>query len=248
MQYSWIGENVAPSRVRRAACAWAVLLSVMTSGARAGADELVVPTPPAAYAEDDAPPLPDPPPPPATPLAPAPAPGARTAVHSLFAEALGAGLPWSVNYERMALGELGIRVGVSYVQRERDGAVRSQLAFPLVFSYTGARTPSGHGLDVGAGVVLGRGRGGEGPEGVEFFGDGDGFDAWGVLSAGYRAQRPRGGAYLRAGVDMLVLPARFRDGAMVPWFHASIGGSFGARRAAAHSEATPPVSGSGGSS
>jgi hypothetical protein len=89
-------------------------------------------------------------------------PGNHPAPNSVFAEGLGAGIIYSVNYERMVIDDVGVRVGFGYVSvgesASAGGASASNSAsyfmFPITASYTGVRTRGGAGLELGGGTTL----------------------------------------------------------------------------------------------
>src|SRR5689334_20446311 len=68
--------------------------------------------------------------------------------NSIFAEGLGAGLLYSINYERMVLDDLGVRAGFGYwsvgasatVNGQTAGASASYLTIPITVSYIGVRS------------------------------------------------------------------------------------------------------------
>lgn len=95
--------------------------------------------------------------------APAPADTTRhPAPNSVYAEGLGAGLIYSINYERMVTDDIGVRAGFGYVSvsaSASDGtssssASASFVTIPVTASYTGLRTSGGAGLEAGAGATV----------------------------------------------------------------------------------------------
>jgi hypothetical protein len=106
----------------------------------------------------------------ATPPADAPAPaehpakeaGNHPAPNSVYAEGLGAGIVYSINYERMVMDDVAVRAGFGYLSvgasASANGATASSSAtyvmVPITASYTGVRTRGGAGLELGAGSTL----------------------------------------------------------------------------------------------
>jgi hypothetical protein len=88
--------------------------------------------------------------------------GDHPAPNSVYAEGLGAGIIYSINYERMVLDQLGVRLGFSYLSvgstatagTSTASSSASYLMVPITASYTGLRTRHGAGLEAGAGTTL----------------------------------------------------------------------------------------------
>ncbi len=80
----------------------------------------------------------------------------------MYAEGLGAGLAYSINYERMVIDDVPVRVGFSYLSfgasASAGGASSSAsttfIQIPITASYTGIRTRRGVGLELGGGTSL----------------------------------------------------------------------------------------------
>jgi hypothetical protein len=106
----------------------------------------------------------------ATPPSEAPVPaekpekevGNHPAPNSVYAEGLGAGLIYSLNYERMVTDDVAVRVGFGYLSvgasASAGGTTSSSSAslvtVPITASYTGIRTRGGAGLELGGGSTL----------------------------------------------------------------------------------------------
>jgi hypothetical protein len=84
------------------------------------------------------------------------------APNSVYAEGLGAGIVYSVNYERMVIDDVAVRLGFGYLSvgasASAAGATSSSsatyLMVPITASYTGIRTRGGAGLELGGGSTL----------------------------------------------------------------------------------------------
>src|SRR5262245_19985224 len=69
----------------------------------------------------------------------------RRAPNSIYAEGLGAGFAYSINYERLVVDDLGVRLGFSYLSFTANASAGSAsasssstfLTFPLTASYVG---------------------------------------------------------------------------------------------------------------
>ena len=135
--------------------------------------------------------------------------GDRTAMNTIYAEGLGAGGAYSVNYERLVFNDLGIHLGFSYwsVHATASGggttasATGSFIAIPITASYLGISSGN-HALELGGGVtiwnisVTGTSGG--------FVGSASGFVPVGTLIAGYRYQPRDGGFNFRVGASPLI--------------------------------------------
>src|SRR5689334_9560297 len=127
--------------------------------------------------------------------APQAAPPVRTepkfAENTIYAEGLGAGLVYSLNYERMVAESVGVRAGFSYmsfgasatVGNETSSASATFMTFPITASYLGIRSGK-HALELGGGATLISASGTA--SGVGVSSSGSGFGALGDLLVGYR--------------------------------------------------------------
>ncbi|MDI1452104.1 hypothetical protein, partial [Polyangium sp. 6x1] len=158
---------------------------------------------------------------PAAPAAPAPAKPEpkeedtkdKPAPNSVFAEGLGAGLWYSLNYERRVIDDLGVRVGVSYISigatvsqgSASSSASASLLTFPITASYLGVRSGK-HALEVGGGVSVTYAT----AAASNSFGSsasGSGIGAYGNVMVGYRLHPVDGAGFqFRVGAMALMGP------------------------------------------
>ena len=155
----------------------------------------------------------------------APAPqataSARTASNVVFAEALGSGLLYSVNYERLVDSwNVGLRAGVSYFSHAVSSYGASGnlklLTVPFVASYY-IGTPR-HKVQLGLGATILYLAASTDSQGNKFGGDrsGAGVAASGVV--GYRYLPPNGGISFGAAFTPLL-----RSGSFLPWGGANVG-------------------------
>ncbi|MDB4934881.1 MAG: hypothetical protein JWP87_1853 [Labilithrix sp.] len=174
------------------------------------------PTPP----ESDDPPAS---PPPAAVVAP-PEAGERTAPNNVFFEALGSGLLYSLNYERMFEKlHIGLRAGASYFTYAVSSYGRSGnltlVSFPLLASYyVGWRS---HHLQLGLGATILYTGAASDSQGTSFDAErsGAGLAASGIV--GYRFMPRDGGVSFGIGFTPLVRTSKF-----LPWGGANIGYAF----------------------
>lgn len=145
--------------------------------------------------------------------APAPNPNA------VILEFAGNAALYSLNYERALTPRVGARVGVMYVQSNddlNDNHFGGRLTLvPVVVHYL---TGAGHNhLELGAGVVLGRGHWqfDSVPEGTHSH---NGGGVFGTFTVGYRHQNPDGRNIFRVGLTPL-----FDLHGGIPWFGISYG-------------------------
>lgn len=161
----------------------------------------------------------------------------RTALNTLYAEGLGAGGAYSVNYERLVLNDLAIHIGFSYwsVSATASGgggtasASGSFIAVPITASYLGVSSGS-HTLEMGGGLtiwnvsVTGSSGG--------FVGAANGFVPIGTVLVGYRYMPREGGFNFRVGASPLFgkglglnanNPTAF---GVLPWGYISLGWTF----------------------
>jgi len=177
----------------------------------------------------------------------APAPNATVATtpsekkpspNSVYAEGLGAGLAYSLNYERLVIDDLGVRAGISYLSMgasatsggQTSTASASMLSIPITASYIGVRKGK-HALELGGGATIIRSSGSSSGFGVSA--SGSGMTALGSAMIGYRIHPlDRAGFQFRVGLMALAgkgLGLSTRDpGAfgVLPWGYLSMGASF----------------------
>jgi hypothetical protein len=174
----------------------------------------------------------------ATPVAPQRAEAPKPAPNTIYAEGLGAGILYSINYERMVLDDLGVRAGFSYVSfgasstvnGQTTGASASLMTVPITLSYTGVRAGK-HALELGGGATLAFASG-AGSAGVSSA-SASGMLPYGTAMVGYRIHpidhagfNFRVGAMAIAGKGLSFStsdPAAF---GMIPWIYLSMGASF----------------------
>jgi hypothetical protein len=168
----------------------------------------------------------------------APQQASRPAPNSIYAEGLGAGLLYSINYERMVLDELAVRGGLSYlsigasstVNGQTMGASATWMTFPITASYTGVRSGK-HALELGGGATLTYASASASTMGSSA--SGSGMGAFGTTMVGYRIHPVEGAGFnFRVGVMGLFGPGlglSVTDPSafgMLPWFYLSCGASF----------------------
>jgi hypothetical protein len=184
----------------------------------------------------------------ATPAPPAEAPpaaeapqkdgGNHPAPNSIYLEGLGAGLAYSLNYERMVVDDVGVRVGFSYLSfgssattpSGTTSASASFLSIPITASYIGIRGRKSS-LELGGGMSLNYASGSGSSLGASA--SGSGMIPYGVAMVGYRLH-PVDGAGFMFRVGLMALagnglalsaadPTKF---GVLPWGYISFGASF----------------------
>lgn len=129
----------------------------------------------------------------------------REAKNSIFVEGMGAGLFYSLNYERVIGFGLAARIGFAYWSMSASAGTASAklttVAIPIAINYIGLSRGS-HGLEIGAGTTLYYVSGEASSGGVAA--SGSGMTAWGNLNVGYRYQPRRMGFQFRIGFQMLI--------------------------------------------
>jgi hypothetical protein len=198
-------------------------LSFAVATALLAAPAMADPAPPAAEKPQ--------PPPPESVNHPAP--------NSIYAEGLGAGLAYSINYERMVLDELGVRIGFSYLSisasasggGETASASASYVMVPITASYTGLRTRGGSGLELGAGATMLYVSGAASALGTTT--SGSGMTPLVVAMVGYRLQPVdhagfmfRVGAMALGGEGLGLSNGHASQFGFIPWPYISCGASF----------------------
>lgn len=148
----------------------------------------------------------------------------RTAPNVIFAEALGSGLLYSVNYERIfERWNLGLRGGVSYftyaVSSYGSSGNLTLVSFPIVASYyLGWRS---HNLQLGLGATLLYTAVATDSQGTRFDGERSGAGVAATAVVGYRFIPRSGGLSFGVGFTPLVRASRF-----LPWGGANVGYAF----------------------
>lgn len=159
---------------------------------------------------------------PATLQPPPPAPAwQRTAHNVVFVEALGSGLLYSVNYERLVESlHLGLRAGASYFtvavsQYDRSGNF-TLLSLPLVASYY--LRWRRHNLQLGLGTTLLYTSAATDSQGTKFEGELSGLGIAASAAVGYRYLPTGRGITFGAAFTPLL-----RAGKFLPWGGAHVG-------------------------
>jgi hypothetical protein len=162
----------------------------------------------------------------------------RTAVNSVFAEGLGPGLLYSLNYERTLENDFGLRLGVSYMSfgasvsggsGTLDTASVSWFSVPLVASYLGIASGN-NVLELGLGGIFTHASGNASGGGISATGAGNAL--WGTAVIGYRRQPVHGGFMFRVGMSALIGEGLGFDAkdpgkiGVVPWPYLSLGSTF----------------------
>jgi hypothetical protein len=146
----------------------------------------------------------------------------RTANNALYVELLGAGLFYSINYDRR-IGDLALRGGLMYFSLSSgttstgDSASASWVGVPLSVSYNIGSVK--HSFEVGAGITIHHISGTASSLGVES--TGSATQVLGHAILGYRYQPPQTGFFLRAGLSPIV-----GSGVFLPWPHCGLGATF----------------------
>jgi hypothetical protein len=186
--------------------------------------------PPALAPPASAPPASEPPPPGAQPYAqqytppPPPEPESQDmAPNGIYAELLGPGGIYSINYERVIANVVAPRVGFSYLGGSSAGQSWSLVSIPITVSFVGLHSGA-HGFEVGAGGAIYIASGAASVGGTSTSSSGTA----GLLTAlaGYRLH-PIGhmGFQFRVGFE---INGVFSNGAtaVYPWPYLSVGAAF----------------------
>jgi hypothetical protein len=188
-------------------------------------------------------PPPGPPPAGAPPPAYAPAPGYTAppprddtpAQNTVYAEGMGAGLLYSLNYERRVIDELGVRAGFGYWTVDASAGSASSkasyLTIPLTVSYLGLHSRRAT-FEVGGGMTLLYTS--AAASGFGAAADGSGITPLGTAFVGYRLHPVGGGFNFRIGAMALIGkglslstdPADADKVGVLPWLYMSLGASF----------------------
>ncbi len=153
----------------------------------------------------------------------------RTAQNSIYVEGLGAGLAYSVNYERLLTNDLGVRLGFSYLSLSASvgdsSADATFITVPLTASYLGISSGS-HALELGGGMTIGYASGSASHFGVES--TGAGMVPIGTAMVGYRFQPRNGGFQFRVGAQAFIGDGLGDLGGFgfAPWAYLSLGATF----------------------
>jgi hypothetical protein len=156
------------------------------------------------------------------------------AKNGLFLEGLGPGLLYSLNYERVLIDDIAVRIGFSYwsvTATATSGSATAEASasfftVPMTVTYVGLR-----GLEVGGGMTLLHTSGSGSTLGASA--SGSGFSPLGTLLVGYRSH-PIGGAGFQFRVGGMAMmgeglslsandPTSF---GVLPWLYLSAGAGF----------------------
>jgi len=158
----------------------------------------------------------------------------RQALNSVFIEGLGPGTVWSINYERMVIDDLGVRVGISYMEWTAGvgdtKASSDYFAFPITANYVGLGNGR-HSLELSAGVTISYATGSA--EALGFESSGSGATAMGTVGVGYRFHPLTTGFHFRVGLGGLMGKGfgTWHDSdvdafGFLPWGYISFGATF----------------------
>jgi hypothetical protein len=164
--------------------------------------------------------------------------GDHPAPNSVYLEGLGAGIVYSINYERMVIDEVGVRLGFSYMSfgasatsgSNTTSASATFITIPITASYTGIRSGK-HSLELGGGTTIAYASGSA--SGIGASASGAGAMPYGVAMIGYRLHPvDHAGFQLRVGLMALVGEGLAlsnpdpRSVGVLPWGYLSLGASF----------------------
>ncbi|MFZ5889971.1 MAG: hypothetical protein ACOY0T_02795 [Myxococcota bacterium] len=158
----------------------------------------------------------------------------KRALNTVYAEGLGAGLVYSINYERLVLEDLGVRAGFSYMSFSASAGTASSSAtfitVPVTASYLGVGSKH-HILELGGGLSMLFASGTA--SGVGASSSGSGMAVLPNALLGYRLHPVDGAGFnFRVGAMAFVgkgLGFSVEDPEKVgvlPWFYLSMGASF----------------------
>lgn len=133
---------------------------------------------------------------------------AESASQSIYLEALGSGVLYSINYERMFTKAVGGRLGVTYFTADE-----TYFLLPLTINYLSGVSEHKFEINAGATVILDSGVIGDLRNG--------GAGVVGTLFCGYRYQPVKDGFLFRIGLSPI-----FTNNGFLPWAGLSLGASF----------------------
>jgi len=157
------------------------------------------------------------------------------AANTVYAEGLGAGLLYSINYERRVIDEIGVRAGFGYWGAEANaGSASSKASYvtvPITVSYLGLHSRKAT-FEVGGGMTLAYASGSASTLGSSA--SGSGMTPYGIGFIGYRLHPVGAGFNFRIGLMALAgkglsLSAKAEDAdkiGILPWGYMSLGASF----------------------
>jgi hypothetical protein len=152
----------------------------------------------------------------------------RKAENAIFLEGLGAGIFYSLNYERLFFDQMSVRIGAGFMSVSASSGGTSANAtvvtIPITINYVGLYS-GWHGLDLGAGTTLIVLSGAASVPGAS--GSTSGVVPTGVGFVGYRLHPVGGpGFQLRIGAEVIVATNGAGSVAAQPWGHLSLGAAF----------------------
>ncbi len=163
-----------------------------------------------------------------------PAADETPAQNTIYAEGLGAGLLYSINYERRVIDELGIRAGFGYTSFSASAGTASSkstwLTVPITVSYLGLHSKKAT-FEAGGGTTLSywSGAASSGLSRAE----GSGLTPYVVAFVGYRLHPVKAGFNFRIGAMAIGGKGVSFSGdkppnefGFIPWGYISLGGSF----------------------
>lgn len=155
------------------------------------------------------------------------------AQNTIYAEGLGAGLFYSINYERRVIDELGVRAGFGYTTISASAGSASSkstyLTIPVTASFLGVHSRKAT-LEAGGGMTLAYASG-SASSGLSNA-SGSGVTPFVVAFVGYRLHPVGAGFNFRIGAMTLggkglSLSSKDPDKfGFIPWGYISLGGSF----------------------
>jgi hypothetical protein len=149
--------------------------------------------------------------------------GSRVARNTIYLEALGSAVLYSINYERFLSDVVSLRLGGSLISLTASDTVTtesvSMVAVPITLSYLGLSSGD-HAFELGGGatIVSFSARASD-SGGTSAFGSASGVA--GTAIAGYRYAPRAGGINFRAAFTPV-----FGSGGFVPWFGLAVGYGF----------------------
>jgi hypothetical protein len=143
------------------------------------------------------------------PIQTAQAQDAPQANNAVYIEALGNGLLYSINYDRLIINQISVRGGFSYLSKkttseDKNGTSQSTQSItmlPITVSYVGLQSGSQRlELGLGATLLYASGTGSS----FGYSSNTSRFDTFFSTSFGYRVQPLDGGLHFRLGIQALI--------------------------------------------
>jgi hypothetical protein len=162
-------------------------------------------------------------------------PESTRAPNSIYLEGLGAGLAYSINYERLVVEDLGVRAGLSYLSLSASAgdssASASLTTIPVTVSYLGVGSKH-HILELGGGMSFLLASAASSGFGRSSSGSGlgvlpDAMIGYRLHPVGHAGFQFRVGAMAFFGKGLGFSSDRDPDAiGVLPWFYLSLGASF----------------------